>query len=198
MASLLLLVPLLPALGALINGIRAFARPLEPKNKKTTNFFALASTLLSALIASYLVATSGAPWEHSYYMWIPAGVGHVSAGFLSDFTVNFAFRIDPLSSTMLMVVTWIGFLIHVYATGYMAHETGYTRFFAYLNLFMFMMLLLVLGANYVVMFVGWEGVGLCSYLLIGFITTKTSPRTPARRPSWSIASATSASSWAFF
>ncbi|PYQ36357.1 MAG: NADH-quinone oxidoreductase subunit L [Acidobacteria bacterium] len=172
MASLLLLVPLLPALGALINGIRSFARPLEPKNKKTTNFFALASTLLSALIASYLVATSGAAWEHSYYTWIPAGVGHVSGGFLSDFTVNFAFRIDPLSSTMLMVVTWIGFLIHVYATGYMAHETGYTRFFAYLNLFMFMMLLLVLGANYVVMFVGWEGVGLCSYLLIGFYYEK--------------------------
>src|SRR3989475_7701317 len=172
MASLLLLVPLLPALGALINGIRAFARPLEPKNKKTTNFFALASTLLSALIASYLVATSGAAWEHSYYTWIPAGVGHVSGGFLSGFTGNFAFRIDPLSSTMLIVVTWIGFLIHVYATGYMAHQTGYTRFFAYLNLFMFMMLLLVLGANYVVMFVGWEGVGLCSYLLIGFYYEK--------------------------
>src|SRR5438034_4146130 len=172
MASLLLLVPLLPALGALINGIRSFDRPLEPKNKKTTNFFALASTLLSALIASYLVATSGAAWEHSYFTWIPAGVGHVSGGFLSDFTVNFAFRIDPLSSTMLMVVTWIGFLIHVYAIGYMAHETGYTRFFAYLNLFMFMMLLLVLGANYIVMFVGWEGVGLCSYLLIGFYYDK--------------------------
>src|SRR5687767_3177437 len=73
---------------------------------------------------------------------------------------------------MLMIVTWIGFLIHVYATGYMAHEKGYTRFFTYLNLFMFMMLLLVLGANYIVMFVGWEGVGLCSYLLIGFYYDK--------------------------
>ena len=73
---------------------------------------------------------------------------------------------------MLLIVTWIGFLIHVYATGYMAHEEGYTRFFAYLNLFMFMMLLLVLGANYLVMFVGWEGVGLCSYLLIGFYYDK--------------------------
>jgi NADH-quinone oxidoreductase subunit L len=73
---------------------------------------------------------------------------------------------------MMMVVCWVGFLIHVYATGYMAHETGYTRFFAYFNLFMFMMLLLVMGNNYGVMFVGWEGVGLCSYLLIGFYYDK--------------------------
>src|SRR2546428_8607365 len=112
------------------------------------------------------------PWEHSYFTWIPAGIGHVIGKSLSNFTIDFALRIDPLSLTMLMVVTWIGFLIHVYATGYMAHETGYTRFFAYLNLFMLMMLLLVLGANYVVMFVGWEGVGLCSYLLIGFYYEK--------------------------
>src|SRR2546428_283607 len=112
------------------------------------------------------------PWEHSYFTWIPAGIGHVIGKSLSNFTIDFALRIDPLSLTMLMIVTWIGFLIHVYATGYMAHETGYTRFFAYLNLFMFMMLLLVLGANYVVMFVGWEGVGLCSYLLIGFYYEK--------------------------
>src|SRR5260221_7881919 len=73
---------------------------------------------------------------------------------------------------MLLIVTWIGFFIHGYATGYLAHEEGYPRFFTYLNLFMFMMLLLVLGANYVVMFVGWEGVGLCSYLLIGFYYDK--------------------------
>ena len=91
---------------------------------------------------------------------------------IANFSIDFAFRIDPLSSTMLMIVTWIGFLIHVYATGYMSHEKGYTRFFTYLNLFMFMMLLLVLGANYIVMFVGWEGVGLCSYLLIGFYYDK--------------------------
>jgi NADH-quinone oxidoreductase subunit L len=74
---------------------------------------------------------------------------------------------------MMMVVCWVGFLIHVYATGYMSHERGYTRFFAYFNLFMFMMLLLVMGNNYLVMFVGWEGVGLCSYLLIGFYYDKT-------------------------
>src|SRR5213079_1369054 len=102
---------------------------------------------------------------------MPAGLGHAGKT-LADFAIGFALRIDPLSCTMLLIVTWIGFLIHVYATGYMAHEEGYTRFFTYLNLFMFMMLLLVLGANYMVMFVGWEGVGLCSYLLIGFYYDK--------------------------
>jgi len=171
-ASVLLLIPLLPAIGALCNGVRAFAKPLQPKNRAITNFFALASTGLSALLAAWMLIAYHQPWEHSYFTWIPAGIGHVIGGSLSNFTIDFALRIDPLSLTMLMIVTWIGFLIHVYATGYMAHETGYTRFFAYLNLFMFMMLLLVLGANYVVMFVGWEGVGLCSYLLIGFYYEK--------------------------
>jgi len=172
MASVLLLIALLPAIGALCNGVRAFARPLQPKNRAITNFFALASTGLSAVLAAWMLIAYREPWEHSYFTWIPAGIGHVIGKSLSNFTIDFALRIDPLSLTMLMIVTWIGFLIHVYATGYMAHETGYTRFFAYLNLFMFMMLLLVLGANYVVMFVGWEGVGLCSYLLIGFYYEK--------------------------
>ena len=78
------------------------------------------------------------------------------------------FAVDRLTAVMLLVVTGIGSLIHIYATGYMAHEGGFYRFFAYLNLFMFFMLTLVLAANYLVLFVGWEGVGLCSYLLIGF------------------------------
>jgi len=172
MASLLLAVVLLPALGALINGLRASLNPLAPKNRTVTNAIALGTTGLSALIAAYIVIQSaGHPWQHTYFEWIPAGMGHVDS-FLASFSVDFAFRIDSLSSTMLLIVTWIGFLIHVYATGYMSHETGYTRFFTYLNLFMFMMLLLVLGANYMVMFVGWEGVGLCSYLLIGFYYDK--------------------------
>jgi NADH-quinone oxidoreductase subunit L len=176
--TFLLLVPLLPALGALINGGRAFARPLTPKNKSVTNAVALAATLLSALVATfgvvfpYLSHGTAQPFQHSFYTWIPAGIGQVTGGFIANFAIDFAFRIDPLSCTMLMIVTWIGFLIHVYATGYMSHDTGYTRFFTYLNLFMFMMLLLVLGANYIVMFVGWEGVGLCSYLLIGFYYEK--------------------------
>jgi len=172
MDSALLLVVLLPAIGALVNGTRAFLWPLTPKNKTITNIFTLASTGLSALIATWIVLQSvGHPWQHTYFEWIPSGIGHVGST-IANFSVDFALRIDALSSTMLMIVTWIGFLIHVYATGYMSHEKGYTRFFTYLNLFMFMMLLLVLGANYIVMFVGWEGVGLCSYLLIGFYYDK--------------------------
>jgi NADH-quinone oxidoreductase subunit L len=178
MANALLLVIALPALGALINGLRAFSNPHTPKNKTITNAVALGATFLSALTATFGVVLpyvrhgTATPFEHSYYTWIPAGIGQVTGNLISSFDVDFAFRIDPLSSTMLMIVTWIGFLIHVYATGYMSHEKGYTRFFTYLNLFMFMMLLLVLGANYMVMFVGWEGVGLCSYLLIGFYYDK--------------------------
>jgi NADH-quinone oxidoreductase subunit L len=172
MASALLLVVLLPAIGALVNGTRAFLWPLTPKNKTTTNVFALATTGLSALIATWIViGSAGSPWQHVFFQWIPTGFGH-TGNFLANFSVDFALRIDSLSSTMLMIVTWVGFLIHVYATGYMSHEKGYTRFFTYLNLFMFMMLLLVLGANYIVLFVGWEGVGLCSYLLIGFYYDK--------------------------
>src|SRR6266498_103677 len=172
MITILLLIPLLPAIGALINGIRAFANPLQPKKRAITNFFTLASTGVSALLAASVAISYRQPWEHAYFSWIPAGLGHVTGGFISNFAIDFALRVDPLSITMLLIVTWVGFLIHVYAIGYMAHETGYTRFFTYLNLFMFMMLLLVLGANYVVMFVGWEGVGLCSYLLIGFYYDK--------------------------
>jgi NADH-quinone oxidoreductase subunit L len=175
--TILLLIPLLPALGALINGLRAAANPHAPKNRTVTNIVALGSTGLSALLAAWTVIgyVSGgmsSAFQHAWYTWIPAGLGHVGAGNIASFAVDFAFRIDTLSCTMLLIVTWIGFLIHVYATGYMAHEEGYTRFFTYLNLFMFMMLLLVLGANYMVMFVGWEGVGLCSYLLIGFYYDK--------------------------
>ena len=96
---------------------------------------------------------------------------------------------------MLLVVTGVGSLIHIYSTGYMAHEGGFYRFFAYLNLFMFFMLMLVLAANYLVMFVGWEGVGCASYLLIGFYFDEKSPAMPARRRSSSTASATSASRW---
>ena len=177
MASALLLVVLLPALGAAINGLRAVANPHNPKNRKITNVVALGATALSALVATFGVVLpyvnhgTAEPFTHSYYTWIPTGIGQVG-NLAASFDVDFAFRIDPLSCTMLMIVTWIGFLIHVYATGYMSHEHGYTRFFTYLNLFMFMMLLLVLGANYMVMFVGWEGVGLCSYLLIGFYYDK--------------------------
>jgi NADH-quinone oxidoreductase subunit L len=101
------------------------------------------------------------------WSWIPGGAAQVGAG-TAPFAVDWAYQVDPLSSVMILVVTFVGFFIHVYSTGYMKHDAGYTRYMSYLNLFMFAMLTLVLGANYLVLFVGWEGVGLCSYLLIGF------------------------------
>jgi NADH-quinone oxidoreductase subunit L len=100
--------------------------------------------------------------------WVPAGAMHMTSGHLVNFSAQWGMLLDPLSAIMIGVVTGVGFLIHVYSTGYMAHEGGYYRFFGYLNLFMFSMLVLVLGNNLLLLFVGWEGVGLCSYLLIGF------------------------------
>jgi len=105
------------------------------------------------------------------WTWIPAGPNPGWFGG-ADLTIDVAFRLDPLSALMLGFVTFIGTLIHVYSVGYMGHDEGYGRFFSYLNLFMFSMLTLVLGANLAILFVGWEGVGLCSYLLIGYYTTK--------------------------
>ena len=106
------------------------------------------------------------------YEWIPSGVAHLSDDALyaesATFSVPFAFLLDPLSAVMIRVVTGVGSLIHIYAAGYMHGDKGYYRFFTCLNLFVFFMLILVLGNSYGLMFIGWEGVGLCSYLLIGF------------------------------
>ena len=106
--------------------------------------------------------------SYNLFDWVPAGIMHTSAGRVMDFHVPWGVLMDPLTAVMLLVVTGVGFLIHVYSVGYMAHEGGYYRFFGYLNLFMFSMLVLVLANNLLLLFVGWEGVGLCSYLLIGF------------------------------
>ena len=121
-----------------------------------------------------VVAAHGAPERtivETLWTWLPGGAAetavHGVAG-ATPFSVEWSYLLDPLSSVMVLVVTLVGFLIHVYSIGYMGHDAGYARYFAYLNLFMFAMLTLVLGANYAVLFVGWEGVGLCSYLLIGF------------------------------
>ncbi|HYI94647.1 MAG TPA: NADH-quinone oxidoreductase subunit L [Bryobacteraceae bacterium] len=155
------LIPIFPLAGAAINGI--FGRRLS---KSITNVVAIGSVLLSFLWVLKVLSGLGmfgheapttAHIEH-YFTWIQAGT----------LNVGFDLAVDRLSAVMLLVVTGVGTLIHIYAAGYMAHEGGYYRFFAYLNLFMFFMLILVLGANYLVLFVGWEGVGLCSYLLIGF------------------------------
>ncbi len=106
--------------------------------------------------------------SYNLFDWVPAGAMSMNSGRVIDFHVPWGVLMDPLTAVMLLVVTGVGFLIHVYSTGYMAHEGGYYRFFGYLNLFMFSMLTLVLANNLLLLFVGWEGVGLCSYLLIGF------------------------------
>jgi NADH-quinone oxidoreductase subunit L len=108
------------------------------------------------------------------YTWLAGLPFHMQDGRIGIFTADWGFLLDPLSSVMILVVTGIGFLIHVYSIAYMAHDTGYYRFFGYMNLFVFFMLMLVLANNYVLLFVGWEGVGLCSYLLIGFYFDKKS------------------------
>ncbi len=119
--------------------------------------------------------SEGASHTVTLWRWIPLGVnqavGQVHGG-VGEWFVDVTLRIDSLSALMLAFVTFVGFLIHVYSSGYMGHEEGYGRFFAYLNLFMFAMLVLVLGGNFLLLFVGWEGVGLCSYLLIGYYYEK--------------------------
>jgi NADH-quinone oxidoreductase subunit L len=119
--------------------------------------------------------SSGAVHVVTLYRWLPLGVNEAVGkipGRAAEWFVDAAFRLDALSALMIAFVTFVGFLIHVYSVGYMGHDEGYGRFFAYLNLFMFAMLVLVLAANFLVMFVGWEGVGLCSYLLIGYYYDK--------------------------
>jgi NADH-quinone oxidoreductase subunit L len=112
--------------------------------------------------------------EKILFEWVPAGPFHTTAGGIGNFVADWGFLLDPLSAVMILVVTGVGLLIHIYSTGYMAHEGGYYRFFGYLNLFMFSMLMLVLANNLLLLFVGWEGVGTCSYLLIGFWFEKKS------------------------
>src|SRR5207249_8463546 len=141
------------------------------------------SFVFSAGAVYQLIQNASAHRSHTVrlYEWINAGPAHTSEGPLANFKADWAFLLDPLSSVMILVVTGIGFLIHVYSTGYMHEEDGFYRFFAYLNLFMFSMLTLVLGNNYLMMFVGWEGVGLCSYLLIGYYFHKKSAGDAAKK-----------------
>jgi len=158
------LIPLLPFAGFLINGTlgRKFPRAL-------VSAVALISTAVPAAIVAWLWSAMLAPGA--------PGVINITSGpwiAISDFQVNFAFTVDHLTLIMLGVVTGVGFLIHIYSVGYMAHEEGYWRFFAYLNLFMFFMSVLVLASSFLLLFVGWEGVGLASYLLIGFYFKKDS------------------------
>jgi len=134
----------------------------------------LVSFLLSAGAVAQLAASGKRFHEVVLYSWIAGAPFRMADGGTGVFQADFGFLLDPLSAVMILVVTGIGFLIHVYSTGYMWHDGGYYRFFGYLNLFVFFMLMLVLANNYVLLFVGWEGVGLCSYLLIGFYFHKKS------------------------
>jgi NADH-quinone oxidoreductase subunit L len=159
------LVPALPLLGAVVNGVGAGRIP-----RKVVSAIGVGSVGLSLLIAlgcfGDLLALDpeARRFGQTLFTWIQSG----------DLTVPVRFALDPLSAVMMLVVTGVGFLIHVYSTGYMGHEKAYGRYFSYLNLFTFSMLTLVLGDNFLVLFFGWEGVGLCSYLLIGYWYEKNS------------------------
>ncbi len=155
----------LPLAGAAINGLLGKNWPKSAVNSVAIGSVSLAFLAVVETVREFLqLPANQIPWVGSYFPWMTAGA----------FKVNFALQVDQLTIVMLLTVTFVGTLIHIYSTGYMAHEGGYYRFFSYLNLFMFFMLTLVLAANIVVMFVGWEGVGLCSYLLIGFWFLKQS------------------------
>jgi NADH-quinone oxidoreductase subunit L len=160
----------LPLAGAAINGLFGKRWP-----QSAVNSVAVGSVVLSFLAAAETVrefchlAADQIPFIGNYFTWMVAGEATPH-----PFRVDFALQVDQLTVVMLLVVTFVGMLIHIYSTGYMAREGGYYRFFSYLNLFMFFMLTLVMAANLIVMFVGWEGVGLCSYLLIGFWFLKKS------------------------
>jgi len=167
------LIPLFPAAGAFIQLL--FGRRLRNNAVSAVSVGLPGLAFVWALGCFFQLL--GQP-EHTFtltlYNWLPAGPFHLSNGALGNLSVDVAILLDPLSAVMLLVVTGVGFLIHIYSIGYMGHEGGYYRFFGYMNLFMFSMLVLVLADNYLMMFVGWEGVGLCSYLLIGFFFLRKS------------------------
>ncbi|PWT72306.1 MAG: NADH-quinone oxidoreductase subunit L, partial [Bacteroidetes bacterium] len=159
MSNLVYLVPLFPLIGFLINGL--LRRSLS---KSTTGIIGsgviLASFIVSLLIFFDVKKEGFEPVIVTLFPFIHAG----------GLNIPFAFQVDQLSVVFMLIITGVGFLIHVYSTAYMHDEDGpgFARYFSYLNLFVFFMLLLVLGSNFVIMFIGWEGVGLCSYLLIGY------------------------------
>ncbi|MFI5219191.1 MAG: NADH-quinone oxidoreductase subunit L [Bacteroidia bacterium] len=156
MNNLIFLIPLLPLIGFALNGALNKSIP-----KNLVSLFACGSILFSFIISCSLffqISDGNDSFEINLFNWIH----------MANFNLGFSFLVDRISVVMLLVITGVGLLIHVYSIGYMHHDEDYPRFMSYMNLFVFFMLLLVMGSNYVVMFAGWEGVGLCSYLLIGF------------------------------
>jgi NADH-quinone oxidoreductase subunit L len=168
------LIPLFPAFGAAM--MFFFGRKLQKSavSAVCVGMIVIAFAFACGAVWQYtqFAHGTGQPFEKVLYTWLGSGDSGLSFvkhdGTLARFNADFGFLLDPLSAIWLLFVTGVGMLIHIYSVGYMAHEGGYYRFFGYLNLFMFAMLTLVLANNYMLLFVGWEGVGLCSYLLIGF------------------------------
>ena len=191
MLDYLWLIPVLPLLGFAVNGLVGLwkvSRTGRPQSKPFVYSVACGSVFLALLLSL------GCFWgllqldphdrivEQDVFNWITGGAVRTVTGDLANLHVTWGMQLDPLSAVMILVVTGIGFLIHVYAIGYMAdEEEGFYRFFAYMNLFMFMMLTLVLANSFLVLFVGWEGVGLCSYLLIGYYVQKKSAGDAAKK-----------------
>jgi NADH-quinone oxidoreductase subunit L len=163
------LVPLLPLAGAAINGF--FGRRSSKKAVTTVALVFCGAAFAMALFLAAGFSSESAPYSCDLAHWIRS----------DKFQVDFSFYLDQLSLVMLLVVTGVGFLIHIYSVGYMWDDESFYRFMAYLNLFMFFMLTLVLAKNYLVMFIGWEGVGLASYLLIGFWFTKDSAASAGKK-----------------
>ena len=199
------LIPLFPLAGALV--MLLFGQRLDPQHaggpdaqghdahghddphdgfgRTLINYLCPGTILLAFLFSLGAVLELRGVEGHLHqvvgFTWLAGLKTATASGALADFTAECGFLLDPLSSVMVLVVSGVGFLIHVYSIGYMAHDGGYYRFFGYLNLFVFFMLLLVLANNYALLFVGWEGVGLCSYLLIGFYFHKKSASDAANK-----------------
>jgi len=177
------LIPLFPLIGFLINGV---VGPLigKPFHKMFAGSLAtiavFASFVVACLLFKHVLAADDAHKLATVYLtqWMFVPIDHNG---IHSFTVNFEMLIDPLSVLMMLIITGVGGLIHLYSTAYMAADKGYQRFFTYLNLFIFFMLLLVTANNLLMLFIGWEGVGLCSYLLIGFFYEKKSAGDAAKK-----------------
>ena len=163
------LIPILPLAGAAINGL--FGKRSSRQAVSIVGLFFSGAAFAWALSVALRFSSLDLPYQEYLAHWIRAG----------NFSADFAFYLDQLSLVMLLVVTGVGFLIHIYSVGYMWDDPSYYRFFSYLNLFMFFMLTLVLANNYLLMFIGWEGVGLASYLLIGFWFTKDSAASAGKK-----------------
>jgi NADH-quinone oxidoreductase subunit L len=178
MQQLYLLVPLAPLAGAIVVGL------FGPKLGRAASHWLCILGVAVAMVASYFVwqdVLAGHSFNGDVYTWLQSGSLRITVGFL----------IDPLTATMMLVVTFVSLMVHVYTIGYMSDDPGYTRFFSYISLFTFSMLMLVMSNNFVQLFFGWEAVGLVSYLLIGSssrisglsTTRRSSPRRPnSRRP----------------